>query len=570
MGFPGSAGKQGAGNRIDLFILLPFALFIVASTCHAVFTDYHPIPYGDNWTIFGLYRDYLAGKLGLGAFWRQHYEHRILFPKILFLLDDILVHGSGYLLISLMLLFQGLHALLLSASLWRNRFLTDGERLFFSGLAFVFMFWLIQHENFIWTFQTSFLLNGLSASVAAYLMCRASEGGRSSWILLVFAAFCCAVAAYSLANGMFMWGVLFLVAWKSGLSRNRMIFWILFGLALVASYCVNYHTPPDHPSLSRAFHFQTLHFFLVYLGLPLSKLSVTGGALLGASAMPLFLFFAWRFMASREPDFFQKFAFALTAYVVLTAAVTAMGRHTLGLQAATTGRYVTPALVFWFVLLAQLYTGVRNSGRATASFRAGILLFLVVVVLPIQLMAMNGRSKSFYVKCDEGSLALMAGVRDSSRVRHLCDNDSLIDDGNGFLRRERLSVYRDPWTLTLGRNFSEAFGLDSNSTLQGEVSEIQAVDSSLPGGCFVRGKVHGLENGKQPGVILFVNDGVVAGFAKTSKRGCLGCFSGYVKGLGNARVEMYALEAENSERVQRILMTPENQSGFRRDSSCGL
>src|SRR3989338_190447 len=178
-----SAVPRPAGNAGDKWLLIAaglLSIFIVVSTCYGVLSMYHPVPFTDEWMKphMDLYSGYLHGRLDYGLLWESHFEHRILFQKILALWDYRFFGKSGYLLISLIFFFQGLHALLVCRALWRNERLRDWDRYFLSSIALIFFFWVYQRGNFTAAFQISFILNGFSSSLAAYLACRIGEVDR--------------------------------------------------------------------------------------------------------------------------------------------------------------------------------------------------------------------------------------------------------------------------------------------------------------------------------------------------------------------------------------------------------
>ena len=64
-----------------------------------VFDYYTPLPMWDYWRVVEQLNDYRS--FHLAAFWRQHNEHRIVFPEIAFALDMVLLHGRMLLPIAL-------------------------------------------------------------------------------------------------------------------------------------------------------------------------------------------------------------------------------------------------------------------------------------------------------------------------------------------------------------------------------------------------------------------------------------------------------------------------------------
>ena len=349
-----------------------------------------------------------------------------------------------------------------------------------------------------------------------------------------------------------MCAVLLAVIWKANASRGMQLFWIVFSLFLGGSYLMHYHSPSQHSSILGAFHPRTLHYLLVYLGNPFSKFNTLAGALVGLVGLVLFFFFTGRFiMLKGKASFFHRFAFSQITYLVFTAVITAVGRNKFGVIQATAGRYCTPVLLFWFFLLILVYTSVEAGGKTARRIRVSVLSFLFLIVLPFQLRALP-HMKIEYTNFDEASLGLIAGVEDTSMMyRYLYPNDSLIWERNEFLKLHRLSVYREPWAHLLDQHLFEEYELDTNS-VPVELEEIRPLDFSARRGYFVRGKIRLPLLGKAPELIFFAVRDSVIGYAKTLKRPCLGCFSGYVRGLENKSFDMYGLENQNSRRIFKI------------------
>lgn len=525
------------------------SFFILASTLWILYLYKHDVFYQDHWRTSKLFDAYLRGKLNFGLFWEQNgrSEHRLIFPRILFLLDYRIARGTGYSLILMTVFIQVLQALLLGRALQKNLDLAGWERLFFFFLGIVDCFWLVQSGNMIWGFQVAWFLNGLAASLAAFLICRINDDSETrTWLNILGAALCCIVSTYSVANGLFMCLVLLGVILKIRLPRQFIFFWIFFSAALGASYL--YHLEPESGRhlWKEIFNFQAYHYFLVYMGNPVSRFSLAAGTLVGLTGLGLFFLFARRLFREKRPGFFLKFGLAQMSYVLLTAMATALGRNDNGVDHASSSRYYTPVLLFWFFACVLVYTQVAGYPKTAKRLRLGVLLALFCGVLPVQLAAPHQR-KIRYVKNDEAALALITGVQDSSALHFalLPPDDTLIWEQNYFLRTHQLSVYHEPWTLTMGHNIHQDYGGDSDQGLQGEVDEARP---SIPlyDGYYVSGKVHASNVIRQPEVILFANNGKIVGFAKTTHRRCSGCFSGYIKGSENERFEMFGLNPNGS------------------------
>jgi hypothetical protein len=548
-------------DKVLLIAMVVLAAFTVVSSVVVILWTYNVIPVQDHWVTVDLYRAWLEGGMDWRLLWSQHNEHRLLFPRFFFLLDYLVAAGTQWMLVPAMLALQGAHAWLLGRAFRRTRSegrVTGADHAFFAATAFTLLFWLIQSGNLSWGFQIQWTLNALFVSLAAWLVCGLEkETPRAAlWKTLLLAALCCVVATYSLANGIFMAGILLVWIWKAGpfenAGRRALFFWLLFCVALGVSYLAGYHSPAEQSSPLDGFRFRTLHHVVVYLGNPISRLYRPAGSAAGILGLVLFLFFLRRVLTEKRPAFFLRFGVAHLTYVIITATVTALGRGDVGVEQASSSRYFTTGLIFWFFQLAMTYALLGSAGKFARPFRAGLVALFLFVLIPVQIGAVPHRQREHRLYDDAG-LAFIAGVEDTVSMTYLYQYyalDTLTWSRNAFLKRHRLSVYREAWTHTLGKELSGVYPLEARSLAKGEAAIVR--ESRVPGreGYYVEGRV-GTAGEETPRVILFVNSGKITGYAKTAHRPCKECFSGYVRGAENRDFEMFALDPRTGN-VRRV------------------
>jgi hypothetical protein len=537
------------GDRALLIAMLLLAAFTVASSVAVVLWTYNVIPVQDAWTSIDLYRAWLENGVPWERLWAQHNEHRVVFPRIFFLLDFILARGTQWLLLPALLLLQGLTAALFGRALRKEPRLSSGDRWFFGAVAFTLLFWLIQSGNLAWGFQICWTLNAFFASLAAYLACGLEkETPRATlWKTLSLAALCCVLATYSLANGIFMAGVLLAWIWRIGpfeqAGRRAAWLWLLFCVALGLSYMAGYHSPAEQTSPLDGFRFRTLQHVVVYLGNPVSRLYRPAGAAAGILGLVLFFFFLRRALTEKRPSFYLRFGVAHLAYVIVTATVTALGRGGVGIEQASSSRYFTTGLIFWFFQLTLAYAAIGSAGKFARPFRAGLVALFLFFLVPVQIGAVPHREREHRLY-DDGGLAFITGVDDTVSMTYLYQyyaSGPVMWDRNAFLKRHRLSVYREAWTQTLGKETAEVYPADSGALVNGKARVLRELRVPGRAGYYVEGRVDAA-GGKIPQVLLFANSGRITGFAKTAHRPCGGCFSGYVRGLENRDFEVFALD----------------------------
>jgi len=104
-----------------------------------VIGSYSPLPYYDYWDTVAQIDRYR--QLDFRVLWRQHSEHRIVFPEIIFAADYLFFRGREILPIAFNVLFYFGTWLLLSATLFRNRRLPLFARVCAILLAGIVMGW---------------------------------------------------------------------------------------------------------------------------------------------------------------------------------------------------------------------------------------------------------------------------------------------------------------------------------------------------------------------------------------------------------------------------------------------
>jgi hypothetical protein len=487
----------------------------------------------------GLWETWKSGNLEFAYFWAQHNEHRILSLRVLLGLDLFLERGRGYLLLCLIFLIQALHVGLMWRVIGRDRRIDAATRSFLIGVAIFFFFWLRQRENFIWVFQIAWILQAFLISAAAYIVAGLDDIPQNKaarrFGVFTLAALLSLVVTTTLASGLLVPMVLAVLIWKSNVPRVAFWGWLVFALALGAAFLTGYVSPSYHAQPRDALAFDTLLYLVLYLGnpvvikgLPLYIALVPGLVVLG-----FYLWFTFQFVRCKSPAFLDKFVFVVSTQMMLMAATTAVGRHTLGLDQASTGRYTTPVLILWFTMLVWGVIRWTDRPSALAWVKRGLALLVLIFVLPTHaLLAL--RTIQMYQKYDETSLALMAGVEDTTATNRSFFVTKELWTLNESARRHGLSFYRDEWTRWRQTNLSAVALIDTAQNVRGVIVDRRAVGTLERAGYYLTGRVSSESGGTATpfeNYVLTRNDSIV-GYARTTKRRCGGCFTGYVKGSG--------------------------------------
>jgi hypothetical protein len=430
--------------RALAFLACAAAAWVVVTTVHALVAESYAMPVLDHWATVQDLRMLREEGLSLAHLFRQHNEHRLVFPRLLFLLDYELGRGRGTSLRWASALAQMAHAALLFGLVLRARpGLRPSQRVVLAAVLLVCAFAATQMHNLIDPFQVQFPLVYLAAT-AAFAAAALRPGPR--WAALAMGA--AVVSTYTMANGVLVWPLLGLLAWR--LRRPGLGAAVgLAAAAALAAYLWSYEAPPRHTSVVQmlARPGRVVAYALCYLGsgfsLPGSPASipiaVAGGALVTAA----FLALGWRALRLRSIATPAEVVLVMVGlFAVGTAALTSVGRLGLTLDQALSSRYSTPALLLLAATFGLFLARPVPRLRVAAGGAAALLLAAVLAQQHAQLRLLRGWRQGL----DHAETSLLAGVFDASAVRgYVFDHDLkyVFDEGLSVLRENRLALFAD-------------------------------------------------------------------------------------------------------------------------------
>lgn len=371
-----------------ILYLIPIFLVIYFIAIFGVNT-----PFWDEWGLIYLFDKVATGTVSFLDFFNQHNEHRIIFPKIIFI--SLAFISKWNLKVEMFFsVFLSVLALLFLYKISEN---TQGNHKFyfhlFNVLSCFFIFSLAQWENWLWGFQLSWFLVNTCLVSAVFTLTVPSK--ISPNLKLCFSALWCFIASFSLAHGLLSWiAIIPSVIALEGSTKTRIKrlgLWISFFLVSATFYSINYHKPGHHPSLSFILSepFTSLKYLFTMLGTSLGQSSIANhpeqvGFILFGSFISLNLYAVTRY----NSVFTTKAVpwLSIGWFAVLFALVTTLGRAGFGTVQAMTPRYITPSILLvvsclqiWQILLnTQGFWLKKNTGRiVTAYFTAGILIIFL-------------------------------------------------------------------------------------------------------------------------------------------------------------------------------------------------
>jgi hypothetical protein len=404
---------------------------------------YSPLPLpGDDWEVYVAFNlDVLEGKSS--AWWAVEASHRLILPRLLFWLD-FRFFGAHFifLLITNIVMRIAIVAILIAYTQEQIK-----------GAAFYVLSLLWCVLAFSWMQGPSFY-HGTAGSVvfsailfpllSFYCLHRAKESSRWFTSALVSGL----LSGGSMVNGIFVLPIMTVMGALIGLSARRSLILALVSAAAFALYFWHFEFPDEaHPDplsvatfipvyLGSPFYYvvyywlaglQHLGAFLFehgsfvvtnnYLDYPESRMigiavaAVTGGVLIISATM-----IAWAWWRSERRDTCQAALLAFIGFIFITAALTAVGRASLGLDVALSERYTAGLMIAWQALAILILAKFDTEKIARSVSLLAVLL--PVALLPVQLKAVLKPDIQDQLAREKSRQALVTGKSDAPFVVH--------------------------------------------------------------------------------------------------------------------------------------------------------
>lgn len=485
--------------------------------------------------------------------YRQHNEHRIVIPKLFFLVDLLFFQGRNAFLVFSIFLCQILHIILFWSILGYSKLITRCQCIVLTSIVSILLFSLTQHENFLGGFQIQFV--GVFAAATAAFVCIAQSaetggsqtrsGRKRALMWLGSSIVCLIVAILMMSNGLLAGLPLIVLAFWLRVPRLHMAIIIAVFLMSAGLYLYDYQSPTGHanPLESLVQIDVVLLYAATYLGGPFGSIladafwpfpsSYVVDGLFIAQVMGIFglvLSVALGLLVvSRGRDRAcraEAILLAVMAMVAGTALVTALGRLNFSYAQALSSRYATPALVFWSAagLLSYLMAGRLLSGMGRALCLAGVAVVAALsAIVSLHQIAMARELGEVRLNRDQAGIAMILGVKDDDAIKHIFPDPSLPWGARDFLRENRFSMFSEPYAQWVGTSIHDRFDVARRSRCRGFFDTITGVASSGSGPGAAQGRVTGWawdnEQASVPSTIVITDGkGIVVGLGLAGYR----------------------------------------------------
>lgn len=476
---------------------------------------YCPFPSFDYWRV--PYNLSLWTTRGIAVFFRPHNEHRIIFPEIVFVLDDLFFRGRLILpMVVSFVCYLGTW-LIVARTVLRDISVPASIRWFGAVLAGIVLGWqgaaVVIGDPFLLQWTLSIFCVVLSVALVART--GETEHGRDLAIALVAAV----IATYSSLNCLVLWPILLLESRMVRLARKEVNIIVAAAIICISLYFVGYHPDAQSHVLSSVRHpLQSLGFLTVYLAMPFAlgksdAFAISLGLLNVVVIVLLFLYTRRNRLLGTAT---AAILFLLYLFTFVTALLTATGRFDLakGYGDATASRFWAIQLLNWATVV--LLCTVMGTKLPLLSRRPLLICAVLSVLLAFgtfKLRSTLDYDDDQFAKKQLAALSFENGLEDDGLARRIFPSPAFVLTFSSYLKNHHLSIYSLPDSRWLGKSVS-AVGSVVSDPHAGAVTYSFLIENGLE----LAGWADPDRRG--PGEIVISNEnGLVVGFGRRLRAG---------------------------------------------------
>ena len=494
------------------------AAIIALATAVWQWRSAHSIPYWDQWGWVAQYRDIVERGLTSDDLLSQANEHRLVFPRLIFMLDMVWAGGNNVVNLAASDLLQCV-TLAVIVGMGRSALRTASGAVAVCFAAML-LFNAAQAENVFWGFQVQFVMV-YTAAVAAVALA-ASAGGEPGGIApgRLVASWCAStVATFSMANGIGVWPVTVLLV----LLRRGMwpaVATAALGAVEAAVYQHGYHGVPNgnHTSLVEAARSlgACTSYLLAYLGAVLAPDDPDLARFGGCAALVVGAWWGWRCRRGlAEPGPWPRFVAGILLFVLFSGCITAVGRFRFGDIQALSSRYLTPGGVLWSVLTLAVAIEAGRRFRSGARTVVTVAFACAAAAVGIHDEILGAASMaSMTAGMPLASDAYAVGVRDDVALGEVTSDQPLAWAVRPFLMARSLGPFGDAESRWLGRSVTSLFDGRGYAGCIGSIDGATSMGDGALAGLRVEGWAWGGRDGLPSRVLATDAGGSVVGLAR--------------------------------------------------------
>ena len=408
--------------------------------------NYSNVPYWDDWDS-RISMNPKLHKVSFGYIWQQHNEHRIIFSKILFLLDFVFFNGNGFPLLLLgVVIVLAIYGLFLYYILKLSPILrkSQAKTIALASLIGILLFSTMQNENFLWAFQSGFFLAILLPMIAINTGYKYIQTHDKKYLVTSLLISVCSMG--TMASGLLTSVCIVLMFTIARVAKKIIFISIAISLLEFATYFSNYTSPNSSP-LSVFFHHPTfvVKYVILYLSEPFTYIIHGENHLIWLLVSLIYIFTILRVLISMISKKVPNIASSLvplmvSIFVLLTAMVSAGGRYQFGVSQATASRYTSMSLTGWCCILTLMFESIRIRNSSKYLLIPSILALLLY----------NEQTGFLTIKDNQrfdrtiSALALELNIKDNSQLKSIYPDPARVMELAQVLITNNQSVFGEP------------------------------------------------------------------------------------------------------------------------------
>ncbi len=419
------------------------------------------IPFFDQWAFIPLLGKLFSGveNIVFADLIAQHNEHRLLFPRIIFLTLAYFTHWNIKAELWVNIFLMACIAFFMLQKIKKDFLEEDGNQNFNFFVIFsisLLFFSFGQNENIVWGWQIQIFLNILFVVLGIHFLTQPqSNMWHFSWAIL-----CGLVAVFSFANGLLYFLIGFLAIFlqkKSSFSQKitYLSVWLLVTIFVFLVYFQGYQRPLHHPTpmLSIQYVVSYMAYIFTFLGCPIFESDAIASMISGMVGVGIYifgivqLFFLEKrntkpFLSEFTPYYFYIF---LSFYAIGSALISGLGRvgNEMGLAQASASRYVTICNLFWVCNFVFIFLTLKNNFNLKIMYKkiviffAGLLLLAIFASHIVGILAMY-EHKIYMENCQKMWLNLQKETENNNQKNYTKTEEKAICDCVG----EKLEIIK--------------------------------------------------------------------------------------------------------------------------------
>lgn len=543
-------------KNIYLYIYICFAVLFVALTIIGGYIYYSPVPLWDTWGMIGFYDKFVSGDWS--SLWSLHNEHRIIFTRILFLINYAINGESfGFLIICNYILLSLLT--LLYVFIWKEIKNKNYYSILFI-IAFSFL-WEAQNGNLFWEFQSQFIGIYLFSLSAFFFLYKASINQEKFIFYFTLSIIFSIISIGTLANGILVLPLMILYAFLTKFPKKYIVLLCVLFIVLVSfhidvsSRMFNSRLPTKAPLLEAFFEnpFQYVQFCLGYIGNPFSKNSFVCQALGAFYTITTLCFIYTSFFKEKLKNKLHLFLLTCICFYFLTVIVTALGRAHAAFAQALVPRYMTVSVFGWilFLLLAISKKHAFFSNKYIPIIGICILSFFLPSQCKLSDPLHPGITSvvpSLAIKKDIAALALSLNIIDSKRILIVYPRQEFPISHVKLAQKNKISIFSHGKIKELSdiimnkKNCIYTLNQETGINIQGSINRLEKIinedKKEYEDWMFISGAIESDNNNSFDKLYILDVEFRLIGVALKSR--ITNDFNGYMKPVMNPNVYIYS------------------------------